>query len=215
MPALLAIPRELSVSREKVAGSSRLAPLKKRLNHAVSLPPIATPAQHHDVGERQIYSASRARVSVVGGEVGARTADRAPRVGPPSRQAEPLPGSAVATCRRLWSPPRSPPRSPLAADGQASPKYLWPLLQSTTLPMLPTKAEVLGARDGDALPLPPSPQPTGVVAMAPVRSAARDRRTASAAHPRMPIHDPAARLCFELGPAVGTQDRAGAQPLPR
>jgi hypothetical protein len=81
--------------------------------------------------------------------------------------------------------------------------------------MLPTKAEVLGARVGDALPFPPSPQPTRVVAMAPVRPAARDRPSASAAHARMPIHDLAAQLRLELGPAVGTEDRAGAQPLPR
>jgi hypothetical protein len=31
----------------------------------------------------------------------------------------------------------------------------------------------------------------------------------------MPIHDLAAQLRLELGPAVGTQNRAGAQPLPR
>ena len=118
-------------------------------------------------------------------------------------------GRAAARLRRSHVPGRRSPQT-----GQASPKYLWPLLQSTTLPMLPTKAEVLGARDGDALPLPPSTQPTRVVAMAPVRPAARDRPTASAAHARMPIHDLAAQLRLEFGPAVGTQDRAGAQPFP-
>jgi hypothetical protein len=77
-------------------------------------------------------------------------------------------------------------------------------IRGATLPMLPTKAEVLGARDGDALPLPPSPQPARVVAMPPVRSAARDRLTTSAAHTRMPLHDLAAQLRLKLGTAVGT-----------